>query len=108
MIAAGSLPSARENLAAGFAADHFVKVAHHGGIGMRAEYAAQQVMGGVHVCDPVAHGLVDGVFQGARTRVHAAYFGAQQPHAEDIQFLPPHVLGAHVNHAFESEQGARP
>ena len=61
----GQLAFGLENLRAGFAPDHFVKVAHHGGIGMRAEHAAQQVVRGTDVGHPVAHGFVDGVFQSA-------------------------------------------
>ena len=95
-----------ENLRAGFASDDFVEVAHHGRIRMRAQHAAQQIMRGANVGDPVAHGFVDGVFQRARTGIHAAHFRSQQPHAEDIQFLAAHVLGAHVDDAFEAEQRA--
>ena len=32
--------------------------------------------------------------------------GAEQPHAEDVQRLPRHVLGAHVDVALEPEQRA--
>ena len=73
---------------------------------MRAEHAAEQVMRGADVGDPVAHGLVDGVFQGARAGIDAAHLGAQQPHAEDVQFLAAHVFGAHVDDALEAEQRA--
>ena len=33
--------------------------------------------------------------------------GAEQPHAEHVQRLPLHVLGAHVDVALEAEQRAR-
>src|SRR5207302_2606095 len=56
--------------------------------------------------EPVAHCFVDGVFERARTEVHAAYFSAQQTHAEDVEFLSAHVLGAHVDDALEAEQSA--
>ena len=95
-----------ENLRSRFAPDHFVKVAHHGRIRMRAQHAAQQVMRGAHVGDPVAHGFVDRVFQCARAGIHAAHFRAQQPHAEDVQLLPPHVFRAHVHDALEAQQRA--
>ena len=36
----------------------------------------------------------------------AADFGAQQAHAEDVEFLPAHVFGAHVDDALEAEQRA--
>ena len=65
MIALGKLAFRLQNLRPGFASDHFVEVAHHRRIGMRAQHAAQQIMRGADIGDPVAHGLVDGVFQGA-------------------------------------------
>ena len=34
------------------------------------------------------------------------HFGAQQPHAEDIQALAAHVLFAHVDDALQAEQRA--
>ena len=39
----------------------------------------------------------------ASTRQH---LGAEQAHAEDVQRLPLHVLGAHVDVALEAEQRA--
>src|SRR6202034_892519 len=55
-----------ENLRAGFAADDAMKVANHGRIRMRAENAAEEVVRGADVGDPVAHSLVDSVLEGAR------------------------------------------
>ena len=34
------------------------------------------------------------------------HLGAEQPHAEDVERLPLHVLGAHVDVALEAEQRA--
>src|ERR1035438_1239524 len=65
-----------ENLDASFASNDAVEVAHHGRIGMRSKHAAQQVMRGADVGDPVPHGFVDGVFQGARSGTYAAHFGS--------------------------------
>ena len=73
---------------------------------MRSQHAAQKVMRGADIGHPVAHGFVDGVLQGARTRVHAAHLGAQQLHAEDVQLLPPHVFRPHVNHALHAKERA--
>ena len=95
-----------QNLLARLFADDAVEVAHHGGIRMRAQHAAQQVMRGANVGDPVAHGLVDGVFQGARAGIDAADFGAEQTHAEDVELLAAHVLGAHVDDTLHAEEGA--
>ena len=63
-------------------------------------------MRGADVGDPVAHGFIDGVFEGARTGIYAADFGAEQAHAEDVEFLAAHVFGAHVDDALEAQQRA--
>src|SRR5665213_4391141 len=52
-----------QNLLLHLNADAAMEVAHHGGVGMRAESAAEEIVGGTDVGDPVAHGLADGVFQ---------------------------------------------
>ena len=102
----GKLAFGLKNLLSRFAPGDLVKVAHHGGIRMRSQHAAQQVMRGAHVGHPVAHGFVDRVLQGAGTRIHAADFRAQQPHAEDVELLPPHVFRPHVHDAFKAQQRA--
>src|SRR5215469_2729891 len=94
-----------KNLPPGLFADDAVEVADHGGIRMRAEDAAEQIVGGADVGDPVAHGLVDGVFEGARAGVNGADFGSEEPHAEDVELLAPYVFGAHVNDALDAEEG---
>jgi hypothetical protein len=63
-------------------------------------------VGRPHVGHPVAHGLVDGLLQRPLARLDSAHLGPHEPHAEDIQGLPLHVDGAHVDHAFESKLGA--
>ena len=85
---------------------HAMEVAHHGGIRMRAESAAEQVVSGADVGDPVAHGFADGVFQRLRSGRNAADLGAQQAHALHVQILALHVHVAHVDDALEAEQGA--
>ena len=59
---------------------------------MRAQHAAQQIVRVADVGHPVAHGLIDGIFQCARTRLHAAHLSPQQAHAEDVQLLPAHIF----------------
>src|ERR1022692_2103912 len=94
------------DLRARLAANDFVKIAHHRWIWMSAEHAAKKIMRGANVGYPIAHGLVDGIFQRARTRIHAANLRAQQPHTKNVEFLSSHVLGAHVDNAFEAQQRA--
>ena len=95
-----------EDLVAGFEADDAVEVADHGGIGMRAEGGAEQVVGVGDVGDPVAHGFADGVFEGAAAAGDGDDFGAEQAHAEDVEALAAHVLFAHVDGAIEAEERA--
>ena len=38
--------------------------------------------------------------------VHSLHARAEQPHPEHVERLTPHVLGSHVDHALEAEQGA--
>jgi len=95
-----------ENLRARFAADHAVEVAHHDRVRMRAKDAAKAVVRGADVGDPVAHRLVDGVFQRARAGGDAADFGAEEAHAVNVELLAAHVLFAHINDALEAEESA--
>ena len=55
---------------------------------------------------PVAHGLVDGVAQGARAAGDRPHLGPQQFHAEDVGPLAADVLLAHVDDALQAEVGA--
>ena len=73
---------------------------------MRAEDAAEEVVRGADVGDPVAHGFVDGVFEGARAGRDAADFSAEHAHAVDVELLAAHVLFAHVDDAVEAEERA--
>ena len=100
-------PLGLEELVARLGADHRLEVAHHHRVGVRADDRAEQVVGRADVRDPVANRLVDGVLEGARARVHRPHLGAEQLHPEDVERLPAHVLGAHVDDAVEAEQRAR-
>ena len=73
---------------------------------MRSEHRAEQVIAVGHVGDPVAHRLVDGVLQRLRAGVDTAHGRAEQLHAEDVERLALHVLGAHVDVAGQPEQRA--
>src|ERR1035438_2495971 len=57
-----------------------------------------------NVGDPVAHGLADGVLEGAAAIGHANHPGAEKPHAKDVEALAAHILFAHVDGAIEAEQ----
>ena len=105
-IASGSRPTSFEHLRARFAADHRLEFANHQRIRMRAEHRSEQVVRVADVGHPIAHRLVDRVLQRAASAVDAQHFRAEQPHAEHVQRLPLHVLGAHVDVALEAEQRA--
>src|SRR5207248_1478138 len=84
--------------------DHGVEVAHHHGIGMRAERRAEQIVRGADVGDPVAQRLVHRVLQRLAPRLHRDDLGPEQPHPEDVERLALDVLRAHVHRALEPEQ----
>ena len=92
-----------EDLIAGFAADHGLKIADHRGIRMRAENGAEQIVRVADVGDPVAHGFVDGVFQGAAAGIDADNLRAKHAHARDVERLASHVFRAHVDDAFKAK-----
>ena len=92
-----------ENLFAGFAADDGLKIADHRGIGMRAENGAEEIVCSTDVGDPITHGFVDGVFQGAAAGIDADDLRAEHAHAGDVERLARHVFRAHIDDAFEAE-----
>ena len=94
------------HLLAHLAADHALEVAHHGRIGMRAGGRADDVVGVVHVGDPVAQRLVHGVLERLRAGGDGVDLGAQQLHAEHVGLLPLDVDGAHEDLAGHVELGA--
>src|ERR1700730_11707302 len=92
-----------ENLFASFFADNLLEIAHDLGIRMGAEDRAEEIVRRSHIGHPIAHGLVDGVFQGSATRIDADHFCSEKSHSENVQALAFHVLGAHINRACEAE-----
>ena len=101
--ASGQLEDLRPRLAA----DDRLELADHQRVRMRPEHRAEEVVRVADVRDPVAHRFVDGVLQRAAAGVDAEHLGAEQTHPEDVQRLPSHVLGAHVDVAVEAEERAR-
>src|SRR2546423_11754520 len=95
-----------QNLRTRLASDHLMKVPHHGRVRMCSQNAAQKIMRGADVSDPITHGLVDGVFQRARSGIHATDLSSEKPHAEHVELLPAHVFSPHVDYAFETQKSA--
>ena len=79
-----------------------LKIAHHHGVGVRPGHRAYDVEGVVDIGDPIAHGLIERVFEGFAATLHRYHGGAQQFHAVDIGALALDVLAAHVDHAGQS------
>ena len=95
------------DLLARLAADDRLKVAHHGGIRVRAGDRANAVEGIVHVGDPVAQRLVHRVLQRLGTGFHGANLCAEDLHPEHVRLLPLDVHRAHVDDARQAELGAQ-
>ena len=100
-MAADHLGHLREALGA----DHALEVAHEHRVRVRARDAADDVVGGAHVRDPVAQRLVERVLQRLRAALDRNDRRAEQVHAVDVRRLPADVFAAHVDDALEAEQG---
>src|ERR1700689_1595260 len=88
-----------QNMLASFCSDHFLKIAQALRLGGWRELRTKEGMGCADVCYPVAHRLVDCIFQRAAAGIDAGDFRAEQSHAKNIKALALHVLGAHINSA---------
>ena len=97
---------AGQHLFPGLAPDDALEVADHGRIGVRPRRRADDVEGVADVRDPVAHGLVHGLFQRRATVGDGPHLGPQQLHAEHIGGLTLDVGGAHIDDAGQAEAGA--
>ena len=82
-----------------------VKIAHHGRIGMRSGDSADDIEGIINMRHPVAHGLIEGVFQGPGAGLDRRHRRAQQFHFEHIAGLSPDILGPHIDDAFHAIAG---
>src|SRR6266403_2257446 len=70
-----------KDLCAGLAPNAGMKIAHHRRIRMRTQNRAEEVVRGADVGDPVAHRLIDGVFQSTAAGLDADHFRAEHAHA---------------------------
>ncbi len=94
------------DLRARLVADHALQVADECGIGRRADARADDVVAAADVGHPVADRRRDGLLERSRAGVDGLDARAKQPHPLDVGLLAAHVLGTHVDHAFEVEQRA--
>src|SRR5581483_5526678 len=95
-----------EDLCARLRADDRLELAHEPGVGVRAGGAADQVVGVADVRHPAADRLVHGVLQRARAALDDLDLRAEELHAEDVERLTSHVLGAHEDGALHPEHRA--
>src|ERR1039457_1395278 len=101
----GLAPGELRHLLQAFLADHRLEIAHHHRVRVRPGDRADDVIGVVDICDPVAHGFVQRVFQRPRTRFDGYHAGTEDLHAVDVRRLAPDVLRTHIHHAFQAVAG---
>ena len=101
----GQFADCGQHLLAGFNANDALKIAYHQRIWVRPQRRTEQIIR-IRIRHPIAHRLVDGILQGARTRGNAAHIRAQQPHPKHVRALAGDVVGAHIHHAFHAQQRA--
>eukprot|EP00123_Amoebidium_parasiticum_P018300 comp24164_c0_seq1/m.44071 comp24164_c0_seq1/g.44071 ORF comp24164_c0_seq1/g.44071 comp24164_c0_seq1/m.44071 type:complete len:327 (+) comp24164_c0_seq1:222-1202(+) len=99
-------PGRLEHLLTGLLADDRLKVAHNHGEWIGPNHRPNQVVRGGDVCDPVAHGLVNGILQCPCPGLHWHDLGPQQLHAEHVQRLSLYVLSPHVHGQVQVQHGA--
>jgi hypothetical protein len=87
-------------------ADDRLEVTNHRRIGMRPRHRADNVERVLDIGDPVAHGFVERVLQGLRSRFHRHHRRAEQLHAIDVLGLAFDVRRTHVDDALEAVTGS--
>ena len=93
-----------ENLDASLTADDLVKGPHDLREWSRASHGAEHVVGLLDGRDPVAHRLIDRVLKSTAPSRDGDHLGAEELHSSNVERLPPGVLLAHVDRAFEAKQ----
>ena len=103
VYAVGQAPRAGEHLLPRLVTDDRLEPRHHCGEGVGSTDGAQGVVGRVHVGDPVAKRLVDGVLERAAALGHGDDRGAEALHPEHVGALAFDVDFTHVDGALEPE-----
>ena len=60
-------------------------------------------MGRADVRRPIAHGFADGILKRATPRIDPCDGRTEQSHPEDVQRLPLHVFGSHIDFTLKPE-----
>src|SRR5699024_2982731 len=92
------------HLLPGLSADDRLQITDNLRERMRSERRAQNEVGVIDILHPVAECLVHRILQCAAPLVYADNPRTPKFHAEDIQFLPPHVLFPHKHHTIQVQQ----
>jgi len=95
---------AGEDLSPRLAADDALKIADHPRVGVGPGRRADDVVGVPHAGDPVAHGLIHGVFEGGRARGDGNHLRPEDLHPRHIRGLPADVLFSHEDAALHPEE----
>mmetsp|Transcript_40600 Transcript_40600/g.107613 ORF Transcript_40600/g.107613 Transcript_40600/m.107613 type:complete len:542 (+) Transcript_40600:798-2423(+) len=88
-------------------ADDGLQVADDVGEGVRPHRAADDVVRGPDVRDPIPQRLVDGVLQRPAAALHRDHRGPELPHPEAVQLLALGVDLAHVDDTLQVQHRAR-
>src|SRR5690606_19429885 len=88
-----------------FVADDTLEVSNHHGVRVRTRDRTDDVERIFNVGDPIAHGLVQGVLERTRTRIHGYHRSTQQLHAIDIGGLAADVFATHIDDALHAIAG---
>src|SRR6185437_14332766 len=87
-------------------ADDGLEIPNHAWKWIGAHHGPDDVVGRVHIRDPVAQGFVRRVLERPGAGRHGHHGRPQESHAIDVEALPPGVLFPHVDDALEPELGA--
>ena len=104
--ARGEPPGRFEHLHARLVSERALELAHDRRIGRRPDCAADDVVGGGDVLDPVADRRGDRLLERARACADRRDARSEQVHPLDVGLLAADVLLAHVDHALQAEQRA--
>mmetsp|Transcript_16412 Transcript_16412/g.33723 ORF Transcript_16412/g.33723 Transcript_16412/m.33723 type:complete len:384 (+) Transcript_16412:470-1621(+) len=85
--------------------DHALEVSDDGGEGVGSDCRTNEVVCVADVGDPVGHGFVDGVLEGALTGLDGDDLGTKRVHSEDVQLLALAIDGTHVHGTVQSKHG---
>ncbi len=93
-------------LPADFFGNDRLKPGNHVGIRMRPNHRTDDVVRVNRVVNPVAHGLVGGIFQGLIATEGRNHFRSEHLHLFHVRRLALHINGPHVNNTFQTHQRA--